>query len=57
MRFYLGFHLNYARNSVKCTICRNISEIPLSRTLNPDQSIKQTRNLSLGFYVEHAIIH
>ena len=41
------FHRNKARSSVKWTIRRHISEIPLSTTLNPNQTNKQTNFLTL----------
>ena len=40
------FHRNKARSSVKWTIRRHISEIPLSTTLNPNQTNKQTNILA-----------
>ena len=40
--FLAVFHHHEARNSVKWTMRHHISEIPLSTTLNPNQTNKQT---------------
>ena len=50
--FLSVFHHARARNSVKWIICRHISEIPLSTTLNPNQTNKMWPRQSRGWFLQ-----